>query len=307
MGITAAIDCGTHSTRLLVNQVASSPAQPQTLERRVTITNLGEELSASGQLAPAAIERTCRCLAEYVELMRAHQVEQFRIVATSAARDAANSEEFLAAVAQVVGQAPELLSGEAEAAAAFKGAISQLEPAGGPYLVCDIGGGSTEFAFGSRQCEGSWSADVGSSRLTQQYIASDPALPEELTACLSVVELHLDDLLRAVPSVAQARQLVGLAGTVTTAAAVEIGLEKYDPQIVHHFSLSKAAVEDVFRTLATETRQQRLANPGLHPDRADVIVAGLCILVKTMRYLDFDSCLVSEADLLDGIISEIRL
>lgn len=305
MGVTAAIDCGTHSTRLLVNKSTSSPTQSKTLERRVTITNLGEGLSASGRLKPAAIERTCRCLQGYVELMQAHRVEQFRIVATSAARDADNSEEFLAAVAQVVGQVPELLSGEAEAAVAFKGAISQLKPESGPYLICDIGGGSTEFAFGSRQCEGIWSADVGSSRLTQQYIANDPPLPEELTACLSVVELHLDDLLRAVPSVRQARQLVGLAGTVTTAAAVEIGLEKYDPQIVHHFSLSKSAAEDVFRTLATENRQQRLSNPGLHPDRVDVIVAGLCILVKTMRYLEFDSCLVSESDLLDGVISEI--
>jgi len=307
MAVVAAIDCGTHSTRLLINKSTADPARPQILERQMTITKLGANLLHTAKLSAGAIERTCQCVKDYVQLMATHGVEAFRIVATSAARDAANTEEFFAAVAQVSGQAPELLSGEAEAALAFKGATSQLNPQDGPFLVCDIGGGSTEFALGSSRCEGTWSADVGSSRLTQQYIAHDPPLPEELTACLSVVDAHLEDLARVLPAAKQARQLVGLAGTVTTAAAVEIGLAIYDPNVVHHFKLTKAAAEDVFRTLATESREQRLSNPGLHPGRADVIVGGLCVLVKTMRFFEFENCLVSEADLLDGIIAELSI
>ena len=327
MATVAAIDCGTHSTRLLISRIGGEanaaaggargtvagangtnyPTAPQILERCMTITNLGEDFSKTGRLKDEAIARTSQCLASYRQLMDTHQVEAFRVVATSAARDAANTDQFFDAVAQVLGQPPELLSGEAEARLSFKGAVSQLNPQDGPYLVCDIGGGSTEFGYGSQSCEAVWSADVGSSRLTQQYIEHDPPLPEELVACLSVVELHLDDLLQAMPTAAQASQLVGLAGTVTTAAAVELGLAQYDPEQVHHFLLSKAAAEDVFRTLAVEDHQQRLANPGLHPGRVDVIVGGLCVLVKIMRYFEFDSCLVSEADLLAGLIAEMDI
>lgn len=283
-----------------------------TLAREMTITNLGEDLASTGQLKTEAIQRTARCLSNYAQQMEQHNVQTLRVVATSAARDAGNTQELFDAIAQMTGQPPELLSGEAEAKLSFRGAASQLDPAGGPYLVCDIGGGSTEFALGAAastpgtaDCQAVWSADIGSSRLTQQYIHHDPPQPEELSACLSIITEHLKDLERAVPDTGQARQLVGLAGTVTTAAAVELGLAEYDPQRLHHFLLEKPAAEDVFRTLATENRQQRLANPGLHPERVDVIVGGLCILVQVMRYFGFDSCLVSEADLLDGIIAEI--
>ena len=296
----AAIDCGTHSTRLLI----ATPSGRE-LKRCLAITNLGEGLSDTGVLLESAMLRTQGCLAEYMQAIREHGVSEYRVVATSAARDARNRDEFFAKVADVAGRPPELLSGEAEARTAFAGATSALNPADGPYLVCDIGGGSTEFAFGSQQCEAVFSADMGSSRLTQQFIKHDPALPEELSACISVVQLHLDDLLAAVPKAGDAKQLVGLAGTVTTAAAVEIGLIDYDPEAVHHFRLTKEAAEDVFRTLATEDREQRLSNPGLHPGRADVIVGGLCVLVKVMRYLDFEECLVSEADLLDGLIADM--
>ena len=297
--VLAALDCGTHTTRLLI-----STATGQELKRSVSITNLGEGISDTGVLLEPAMLRTQECLAGYRQVMKDYNVSDYRIVATSAARDAHNRDEFFAKITDVMGRSPELLSGEEEARTAFAGATSALNPEDGPYLVCDIGGGSTEFAFGSQQCEAVLSADMGSSRLTQQFIKHDPALPEELSACLSVVQLHLDDLLAAIPKASSAKQLVGLAGTVTTAAAVEIGM--YDPEKVHHFCLSKAAAEDVFRTLATEDREQRLSNPGLHPGRVDVIVGGLCILVKIMRYLDFEECLVSEADLLDGLIAGIQ-
>lgn len=331
MTAIAALDCGTHSTRLLIAESqppgpppGQPPDQPRTLAREMTITNLGEDLADTGQLKPEAIQRTARCLSNYAEQMKHHNVQAFRVVATSAARDASNTQELFDTIAQITGQPPELLSGEAEAKLSFRGAASQLDPAAGPYLVCDIGGGSTEFALGAggggdagesalgaggggdaAECQGVWSADIGSSRLTQKYISHDPPQPEELSACLSIITEHLKDLERAVPAVGQARQLVGLAGTVTTAAAVELGLAEYDPERLHHFLLEKPAAEDVFRTLATENRQQRLANPGLDPERVDVIVGGLCILVQVMRYFGFESCLVSEADLLDGIIAEI--
>jgi len=224
-----------------------------------------------------------------------------RFIATSAARDAANRSDFLQPAESILGAAPEVLSGREEAETAFRGAVSELDPAEGPYLVVDIGGGSTELSFGERHCTDALSLDIGSVRLTEKYIHHDPPLPEELSACLSVSELHLDDAVRAIPALGGPCRLVGVAGTITTVAAVELGLETYDRDRVHHFRLSKDAAEDVFRTLATEALADRVHNPGLHPGRADVIVAGICILVRIMRYFDFDECLVSEADLLDGL------
>ena len=145
------------------------------------------------------------------------------------------------------------------------------------------------------------SAEVGCVRLTERYVHHDPPRPEELAACLQVTELHLDDAARAMPGITAGCELVATGGTATTAAAVELGLPAYDSDRIHRFELTRAAAEDVFRTLATESAADRIANPGLHPDRAGVIVAGLCILVKVMRYFDFDRCLVSEADILDGL------
>lgn len=139
-------------------------------------------------------------------------------------------------------------------------------------------------------------------RLTERYVHHDPPRPEELAACLQVTELHLDDAVRAMPGISAGCELVATGGTATTAAAVELGLAAYDRDRVHRFELTRAAAEDVFRTLATESAADRAANPGLHPDRTGVIVAGLCILVKVMRYFDFDRCLVSEADILDGLV-----
>ena len=149
------------------------------------------------------------------------------------------------------------------------------------------------------------SAEVGCVRLTERYVHHDPPRPEELAACLQVTELHLDDAARAMPGIAAGCELVATGGTATTAAAVELGLPAYDSDRIHRFELTRAAAEDVFRTLATESAADRIANPGLHPDRAGVIVAGLCILVKVMRYFDFDRCLVSEADILDGLAQSL--
>ena len=297
----AAIDCGTNSTRLLVARADGGGGRPVALERRMVITRLGQGVGAAGAFAPEAVERTVAVLSDYRSAMERHGVGAVRAVATSAARDAANREEFLAAAEAVLGVRPEVLSGDEEGALSFLGATAELDPADGPFLVVDIGGGSTEFVVGTTEPEGVVSVDVGCVRTTEQYLRSDPPTPEELSQAISVVHAHLDDVVRLLPAAEEARCLVGLAGTVTTVAAVEIGLPAYDRDRTHHFVLTRAAAEDVFRTLATEARADRIHNPGLEEARADVIVGGAAVLVAILRHFGFAECLVSESDLLDGL------
>ena len=295
--LVAAVDCGTNSTRLLIGDGRRS------VERLMRITRMGEGVDATGRLAPQAIDRVVGVLREFRSSMDRHGVTRCRVTATSAARDAANRDEFFDVAEAVLGHRPELLSGIEEGRLSFAGATTDLDPVDGPFLVLDIGGGSTEFVVGTTEVEGTLSCDIGCVRLTEQWIEHDPPLPEELVACLSIAEGHVDDVLRVVPAAAGARTLVGLAGTVSCVAAVEIGLATYDRDRIHHFRLSREAVEDVFRTLATETRAERLENPGMEKDRADVIVGGVAILVKVMRQMGFDECLVSESDILDGLVA----
>ena len=295
--VVAAIDCGTNSTRLLVSR-----GGVETLDRLMTITRLGEGVDQTGNLATGAINRTVDCLRGYREVMDRHGVEAVRITATSAARDAANRQEFFDAAEAVVGARPELLSGLAEGQLSFRGATADVDPELGPFLVVDLGGGSTELCVGTTVCEAAMSLDVGCVRLTEKYLHSDPPLPEELHACISVTGAHLDDVDREMPAARHARTFVGLAGTISAAAAVEQGLHAYDRDKIHHFELTKAAAEDVFRTLATESRADRSFNPGLEPGRVDVIVGGMAVLVKIMRHFGFESCLVSESDILDGMV-----
>ncbi len=297
--VVAAIDCGTNSTRLLVGD------GQRTLLRRMTITRLGQDVDRTGVLATEAIERTTAVLADYSKDLQAHGVTRVRMTATSAARDAANRDDFFDAAESLVGSRPELLSGAEEAALSFAGATAELDPADGPFLVVDIGGGSTEFALGADEVLGAISLDIGCVRMTEKFMEHDPPLPEELSSCLLEVKLHLDDVKREIPGAGDARRFVGLAGTVSAAARVEQGLAEYDRDRVHHFLLTKDAAEDVFRTLATEARADRIHNPGLETDRADVIVGGMCILVAIMRSFEFDECLVSESDILDGLVASM--
>ena len=297
----AAIDCGTNSTRLLVTD-----DDGRIVERLMRITRLGQGVDATRRLAPDAIERTIAVLRDYREVMDVHGVKRVRMTATSAARDALNRDEFFDAAEAAVGARPELLSGDEEGRLSFAGATSELRPEDGPFLVVDIGGGSTEFAVGVTEAEGVLSLDIGCVRITEKFIQSDPPAPEELSQAISVVHAYLEDVEREVPGSTGARRLVGLAGTVTTMAAVEIGLPVYDRDRLHHFVLTRAAAEDVFRTLATEARADRIHNPGLEEARADVIVGGAAILVTIMRHFDFRECLVSEADILDGLAATLR-
>ncbi len=300
--VLAAIDCGTNSTRLLVCRGAGP--DKEAVARINTITRLGRGVDASGVLDAAAIERTLAALRSYRSVLDDHEVSSVRITATSAARDASNSDDFFDAAESIIGVRPELLSGDDEAALSFVGATAELDPAEGPYLVVDIGGGSTEFIVGSDVVDGARSIDIGCVRFTEQYIEHDPPHPEELHACISVTQAWLDDIGRELPGMAAVKTVVGLAGTVTTVAAVELGLAEWDRDAIHHFRLRRDAVEDVFRTLATESLEDRTHNPGLEAARADVIVAGTCILVALVRWLDTD-ILVSESDILDGLIASL--
>jgi exopolyphosphatase / guanosine-5'-triphosphate,3'-diphosphate pyrophosphatase len=297
-----AVDIGTNSTRLMVADVDGHDAPLHTVDRRMRITRLGQGVDATRRFAPEAIERTVAVLREYRGALEHHDVTRVRAVATSAARDATNRDDFFVPARDALGGVElELVSGDEEARLSFLGATTGLdEPS--PYLVVDIGGGSTEFIVGTTGPEGSLSVDIGCVRLTEHYLHGDPPTAEELSQAVSVVRDHLADVARELPGVRDAHTLVGLAGTITTVAAIEMGLPEYDAEKIHHFRLTKAAAEDVFRTLATESVAQRRHNPGLDPARADVIVGGTIVLVSILRAFGFDEMLVSEADILDGLI-----
>ena len=297
--VVAAIDCGTNSTRLLITDGSRA------VERLMRITRLGEGVDGTGRLSREAITRTVTVLREFRSAMDRDGVQAVRMSATSAVRDASNREQFMAAAEDVVGIRPEVLSGMEEGRLAFAGATAELDPSNGPFLVVDIGGGSTELVVGRDEPVGVESMDVGCVRITEKFLHHDPPRPEELSDALMEVRDQLEDAVRAVPELNDAQQMIGLAGTVTTVAAVELGLTEYDRDRIHHFWLTRAAAEDVFRTLATESRAARLGNPGLEEARADVIVGGCVVLVAVLRYFDLSGCLVSESDILDGLASSL--
>jgi exopolyphosphatase/guanosine-5'-triphosphate,3'-diphosphate pyrophosphatase len=298
----AAVDMGTNSTRLLVADVDGQgrDAKLVALDRRTRITRLGEGVDRTRTLRAEAIERVLAVLREYRGVMDDLGVERVRATATSASRDASNRDELFDPSEAILGARPELLAGDEEARLEFLGATSGLaEP--GPYLVVDVGGGSTELIVGTAEPEGLRSIDVGCVRLTEQFLHSDPPSAEELSQAVSVVRDQLADLGRELPGVADATTLVGTAGTVWTLGAVELGVDPERSDLIDHLRLSRAQVEDVFRTLATEPIERRRHNPGLEPGRVDVIVGGVLVVASVMRQWGYDSLLVSEADILDGL------
>ncbi|MDQ1386129.1 MAG: exopolyphosphatase / guanosine-5-triphosphate,3-diphosphate pyrophosphatase [Actinomycetota bacterium] len=298
----AAVDMGTNSTRLLVADVdgRGRDAKLVTVERRTQITRLGQGVDRDRTLHPDAIERTLAALREYRTVTDELGAERIRATATSAARDARNRDDLFDPVEQVLGARPELLAGDDEARLEFIGATAGLtEPS--PYLVVDVGGGSTEFIVGTDEPEALTSIDVGCVRLTEQFLHSDPPTAEELSQAVSVVRDQLADVGRLFPAMLSAPTLIGTAGTVWTLAAIELGVDAGRSDLIDHFRLTRAAAEDVFRTLATEPVEQRRHNPGLEAGRVDVIVGGAIVVVSAMRQWGYDSLLVSEADILDGL------
>jgi exopolyphosphatase / guanosine-5'-triphosphate,3'-diphosphate pyrophosphatase len=295
-GPVAAIDCGTNTIKLLIG------ALPEVAVRETRIVRLGQGVDATGRLADEALARTFEALDEYAALIREHDVARLRFCATSATRDAENSEVFVEAVRTRLGVTPEVLTGAEEAALSFDGAVRQLraEPAL-PVLVVDIGGGSTELILGASLTappSAADSMDIGSVRQHERHLRSDPPTSAQVAACVGDIDRHLD----ACPvSPAEAASVVGVAGTVTTVAAGVLDLPAYDRDAIDQAVLPADQVHAMVDRLVGMTVAERLALPWLHPGRADVIGAGALILSRVLRRTAVESLVVSEADILDGI------
>jgi exopolyphosphatase/guanosine-5'-triphosphate,3'-diphosphate pyrophosphatase len=293
----AAIDCGTNSIRLLVADVDGDRLAD--VSRRMEIVRLGEGVDRTGRLSEAAIDRTRKALTGYADEIRALGAERVRMCATSASRDASNAQDFRTMVRGVIGVDPEVISGQEEARLSFAGAVNGLRAAA-PFLVFDLGGGSTEFVTGSTGVEHAISMDIGCVRMTERHLHTDPPTATEIEAATRDVTAAVDTALAAVPG-REASTLVGLAGTVTTVTALALGLPAYLSERIHHSRVSYADVARVTADLLGKTAAQRLANPVMHPGRADVIGAGALILRIIMERSGHDSVVASEHDILDGI------
>lgn len=299
----AAIDCGTNSIRLLVADHETATDTTTDVLRRMQIVRLGQDVDRTGRLAPAAIERTRVALAGYAEECRDLGVDRVRMVATSATRDAANREDFRGMVLATLGNEPEVISGREEAELSFSGAVRELvgDPAcPPPRLVVDIGGGSTELVLGDDSVTAAHSMDVGCVRLTERHLRDDPPTARQVAAAEADVRAALRQARADVP-VEGARTLVGLAGSVTTVAAIALDLPGYDPARIHHSRIPVAGVRAVTDRLLHSTHSERAAHPAMHPGRVDVIGAGALILRVLMDETRAAEVLVSEHDILDGI------
>ena len=295
----AGIDCGTNSIRLLIGEV--DDGQLRDVVREMRIVRLGEGVDATGRLAPAALARTFEAAREYASMIREAGVNGVRFVATSASRDAENSDEFADGIAEILGVEPEVISGGEEASLSFLGATRSLSGLAEPALVVDIGGGSTEFVLGDQQPIASISVDMGCVRMAERHIQADPPTAGELSAIRADVRALLDRAAKQV-SIEQAQCLVGLAGTVTTVAALALDLDQYRPEIIHGARISAQQVYSVADRLAAMTHDQRAALPVMHPGRVDVIVSGSVVLAEIVRAVGLPQVIASEHDILDGIL-----
>lgn len=298
----AAIDCGTNSVRLLVADLDASGKRD--VHREMRVVRLGEGVDATGVLAAGALERTRTALVDYAGTCRALGVERTRFVATSATRDAGNRDDFTALVEQAMGVSPEVVSGQQEAALAFAGATAGLDVAQGPFAVVDIGGGSTEFVLGTTGVEAARSVDIGCVRLTERHLVADPPTAEQVAAARADIDAALDLVAEVVPA-HRARTAVGLAGSVTTVAALALGLPSYQPERIHLSRIPAQQVADVTSRLLAMSRAERAALPVMHPGRVDVIGGGALVLLAAVERFGWDEVLVSETDILDGIALSI--
>jgi exopolyphosphatase/guanosine-5'-triphosphate,3'-diphosphate pyrophosphatase len=283
------------------------------VHRETRIVRLGQGVDATGQFAPDAIARTRTALADYASLLRVHGVERVRMVATSAARDVTNRDVFFAMTAEVLGavvpgSVAEVITGEQEAELSFRGAVGELDSAAAPFVVVDLGGGSTEIVLGGDRVVASYSADIGCVRLTERCLRSDPPTPTEVQAARQVVRERLEVALGVVP-VEGARSWVGVAGTMTTLSALAHNMATYDSAAIHLSRVTGSDLLAVCERLIGMTRSQRAALGPMHPGRADVIGGGAIVVEELARELrtraGIDELIVSEHDILDGIVLSI--
>ncbi|MFE2728016.1 exopolyphosphatase [Kitasatospora sp. NPDC059327] len=301
----AAIDCGTNSIRLLVADLDPETGAITDLDRRMIVNRLGQGVDRTGRLHPDALARTFAACREYAEVISGFGVgpDRIRFVATSASRDAENSDEYAKGVRDILGVAPEVVSGEEEAHLSFVGATKEL--GGGqfpaPYLVFDLGGGSTEFVLGGEDVQAARSVDIGCVRLTERHFGG-AELPsaEQIAEARAHVRAELDKAAEVVP-LTGAATLVGLAGTVTTVSAIVQDLPVYDSERIHHSRIGREQVARIAAELLSATHAQRAAIPSMHPGRVDVIAAGALELLEIMERTGAAELVVSEHDILDGI------
>ena len=297
----AAVDCGTNSIRLLIADIDPERTAATDIARELRIVRLGEGVDRTGRLSPAALDRTIGALRDYADLIARAEPAAVRMVATSATRDAENAQEFVDRVKEVLGIAPEVVSGDEEAWLSFTGATRELTGTPAPYLVTDIGGGSTEFVLGGPEgVSGVRSVDIGCVRMTERHLRTDPPQEAEIDAATRDIDGALDLVAASMPA-ERASTLVGLAGSVTTVAGIALGLESYDSARIHHSRIPAARAGEITTALLGQTRAQRAAIGVMHPGRVDVIGAGALVLDRIMTRFGFAEVLVSEHDILDGI------
>lgn len=306
MTTVAAIDCGTNSLRLLVAESAAGGLRP--LERELRIVRLGQDVDATGRFTDDALVRVFEACDEYADIIARHRVDSVRFCATSAARDVDNRDVFVDGVRSRFGVEPDIISGEEEAELTYTGATLDLDGAGltPPYLVVDIGGGSTELVLGDGQMWSARSLDVGSVRMTERHLVDDPPTADQVDAATADIDAAYDSV--DVP-ITDARTVVGVAGTITTVAAMVLDLPRYDSERIHHARLPLQGVHDTTDRLLAMTRAERKALPFMHPGRADVIGGGALLLdrllVRLADSLAAPEIVVSEQDILDGIAASL--
>ena len=294
----AAIDCGTNSIRLLIADIDGNNFRE--VVRDMEIVRLGQGVDETGQFHPDAIARTLAAVDKFAAEIAKRGVEKIRFCATSATRDATNRHLFVDGVRERLGIELEVISGDEEAALSFAGAIKDLDPSNGPFLVVDIGGGSTEFVFGTSTVEAARSVNIGCVRMTERHFATDPATPEQIEAARSDIQAAIAQAAAVVP-ITQAKTLVAVAGTATTVAAAALDLPEYDRYAIHLSRISAQQTHDAATMFATSTREQRLALGYMHPGRVDVIAAGSLVLSEIMKATGASEFVASESDILDGM------
>ena len=294
----AAIDCGTNSIRLLIADIDGSNFRE--VVRDMEIVRLGQGVDETGQFHPDAIARTLAAVDKFAAVIAKRGVEKIRFCATSATRDATNRHLFIDGVRDRLGIELEVISGDEEAALSFAGAIKDLDPSNGPFLVVDIGGGSTEFVFGTSTVEAARSVNIGCVRMTERHFANDPVTTEQIELVRTDIQAAIAQAAAVVP-ITKAKTLVAVAGTATTVAAAALELPEYDRYTIHLSRISAQQTHDAAVMFATSTREQRLSLGYMHPGRVDVIAAGSLVLSEIMKATGATEFVASESDILDGM------
>ena len=297
----AALDCGTNSIRLLIAEEILGASTFTEISRKMSIVKLGEGVDKNKAFLPDAISRTLAALKIFAADIAEAKVEQVRFCATSATRDAQNRDEFLIPVAQILGITPEVISGEEEARLSFKGATQGLDKTSGPFLVVDIGGGSTEFVFGSDYVDAARSVNIGCVRMSERHFKNDPPTQSEIEGARIDIRNAIALAGEVVP-IKNAKTLVAVAGTATTVAAAALNLAEYDSELIHLAKISAVDTRRVSDWLLTLTRQERAVLGYMHPGRVDVIAAGSLVLAEIMEATGLTSFVASENDILDGMV-----